>query len=165
LTSDHRGSLKPREGFELSESFKPVDILLVEDNPGDVRLMMELLKEGKVRNRIAVAGDGVEALDFLARRGTHADAFRPDLVLLDLNLPRKDGRDVLAEIREHAELSRIPVVVVTASAADEDVLRSYDLRAAGYVTKPLNVEQFMRIVQQVKNFCLTLMTSPMDDAG
>jgi two-component system, chemotaxis family, response regulator Rcp1 len=88
-----------------------------------------------VRNRIAVAGDGVEALDFLARRGAHVNAFCPDLVLLDLNLPRKDGRDVLAEIRDHAELSRIPVVVLTASAADEDVLRSYDLRAAGYVTK------------------------------
>jgi two-component system, chemotaxis family, response regulator Rcp1 len=153
LTGDNRGQ------------WKPVDILLVEDNPGDVRLMVEFLKEGKVRNRIAVAGDGVEALDFLARRGAYVHAFRPDLVLLDLNLPRKDGRDVLAEIRDHAELSRIPVVVLTTLAADEDVLRSCVLRAACYVTKPLNVEQFIRIVQQVKSFWLTLATAPMDDVG
>jgi two-component system, chemotaxis family, response regulator Rcp1 len=138
---------------------KPVDILLVEDNPGDLRLMLEMLKEGKVRNRIAGAADGVEAHDFLTRRGPQVSAFRPDLVLLDLNLPRMDGRDVLAEIRDHAELSRIPVVVFTSSAEDEDVLRSYDLRAACYVTKPLDVEQFMRIVQQVKSIWFTLMTA------
>jgi two-component system, chemotaxis family, response regulator Rcp1 len=117
-----------------------------------------MLKEGKVRNRIAGAADGVEALDFLTRRGPQVSAFRPDLVLLDLTL-RMDGRDVLAEIRDHAEPSRIPVVVFTSSAEDEDVLRSYDLRAACYVTKPLDVEQFMRIVQQVKSIWFTLMTA------
>ncbi|HUA36166.1 MAG TPA: response regulator [Candidatus Binataceae bacterium] len=141
-------------------SWKEVDILLVEDNPGDIRLTMELLKESKIRNRIEVVTDGESAVDFLYRRGPYANAFRPDLVLLDLNLPGKDGRAVLEEVKNQPQFRQIPVVVLTTSSADEDVLRSYDLRANCYITKPVTIDQFTRIIQQIQNFWLTIVKLP-----
>lgn len=141
-------------------SWKEVDILLVEDNPGDIRLTMELLRESKIRNRIEVVTDGESAVDFLYRRGAHANAFRPDLVLLDLNLPGKDGRAVLEEVKNQPQFRQIPIVVLTTSSADEDVLRSYDLRANCYITKPVTIDQFTRIIQQIQNFWLTIVKLP-----
>src|SRR5690242_15764152 len=120
---------------------RAVEILLVEDNEADVRLTIEALKEGKVRNRLAVARDGVEALEFLRRQGKHQNAARPDLILLDLNLPKKDGREVLAEIKDSEDLKRIPVVVLTTSKAEEDILKTYNLHANCYITKPVDLEQ------------------------
>ena len=138
----------------------PVEILLVEDNPGDVRLTKEALKEGKVYNNLHWAKDGVEALEFLKREGKHAKAPRPDIILLDLNLPKKDGREVLAVIKKDSELKHIPVVVLTTSKADEDVLRSYELHANCYVTKPVDLEKFIQVVQSIDRFWLTVVTLP-----
>src|SRR5438477_1220351 len=131
---------------------RPIDILLVEDNPGDVRLTIEGLKEGKVRNKLHVARDGVEALAFLRQEGEFADAVRPDLILLDLNLPRKDGREVLADIKADPDLKTIPVVVLTTSRADQDVLQSYQLQANCYITKPVDLEQFIGVVKSLEEF-------------
>ena len=142
------------------ESNRPIEILLVEDNPGDVRLTREALRDGKVRNHLSVATDGVEALEFVRRKGTFADAPRPGLILLDLNLPRKDGRQVLAEIKSDPNLSRIPVVILTTSQSDEDILKTYGLHANAYVTKPVDLEQFLKVVQSIENFWLTLVTLP-----
>ncbi|MEO0073914.1 MAG: response regulator [candidate division WOR-3 bacterium] len=139
---------------------RPVEILLVEDNPGDVRLTQEALREAKVRNNLNVVGDGEEAIEFLRRRNRWADAARPDIILLDLNLPKKDGRAVLAEIKADAELRRIPVVVLTTSKAEEDVLRSYDLHANCYVTKPLDFEQFINVVRSIEEFWLQVVRLP-----
>ncbi len=139
---------------------RSVQILLVEDNDGDVRLTKEALKEGKVRNRMNVAKDGVEALAFLRREGEHHDAPRPDLILLDLNLPRKDGREVLEEIKNDDILKRIPVVVLTTSKADEDVLRSYNLHANCYVTKPVDLESFVKVVRSIDDFWFTVVKLP-----
>ena len=130
----------------------PIEILLVEDNPGDVRLVQEAMRAAKMRNRMSVVEDGVDAMAFLRREGRFADAPRPDLILLDLNLPRKDGREVLAEVKADPQLRRIPVVVLTTSQADEDVLRAYDLHANCYVTTPVRFEQFMQVVQAIDNF-------------
>lgn len=141
---------------------RPVEILLVEDNPGDVRLTVEALREGKVRNNLNVAADGVEALAYLRREGRYAGASRPDLILLDLNLPRKDGREVLAEIKEDDELKTIPVVVLTTSSAEQDVLRSYDLHANCYITKPVDLEQFITVVKSIRQFWLTIVTLPKE---
>ena len=138
----------------------PVKILLVEDNPADVRLTIEALKEGKITNRLNVARDGVEALDFLQRRGAFADAPRPDLVLLDLNLPKKDGREVLAEIKRDADLKRIPVVVLTTSQAEEDILKSYNLHANCFISKPVDLEQFIAVVRTIEDFWLTVVSLP-----
>jgi CheY-like chemotaxis protein len=138
----------------------PVEILLVEDNPGDYRLTQEALHEGKVYNNLHWAKDGVEALDFLHQRGKHADAPRPDIILLDLNLPKKDGREVLAEIKEDTDLKSIPVVILTTSKAEEDVLRSYDLHANCYVTKPVDLDKFIVVVQSIDRFWLTIATLP-----
>lgn len=143
---------------------QPVDILLVEDNPGDVRLTVEALKEGKVLNRLHVVEDGVEALAFLHRQGRYANAPRPDLIMLDLNLPKKDGREVLAVIKGDEGLRRIPVVVLTVSGAEEDILKSYDLNANCYITKPVNLDQFIRVVQAIENFWLTIVKLPPDGA-
>ncbi len=143
---------------------EPIEILLVEDSPGDVRLTIEALKEAKIRNVLNVARDGVEALDFLNRRGAFADAPRPDLILLDLNLPRKDGREVLAEIKDHPGLKRIPVVVLTTSRAEEDVLKAYDLHANCYITKPVDFRQFMEIVKSIEDFWLTVVKLPRNDS-
>src|SRR6266545_3612787 len=139
---------------------RPVEILIVEDNPGDVRLTMEALRDAKVHNRLTVASDGVEAMAVLRHAGKYAEAPRPDLILLDLNLPRKDGREVLAEIKADEDLKRIPVVILTSSGADEDVLRSYDLQAACYITKPVDLDQFITVVQSIESFWLTIVTLP-----
>jgi CheY-like chemotaxis protein len=139
---------------------RPIEILLVEDNPGDVRLTIEALKEGKVRNRLSVARDGVEALAFLRREGSHVEASRPDLILLDLNLPKKDGREVLAEIKVDPALRRIPVVVLTTSKAEEDILRTYDLHANCYITKPVDLDQFISVVRSIDDFWLSVVRLP-----
>ena len=139
---------------------KPIEILLIEDNPGDVRLTKEVLMEGKVRNRLQVVADGVEAMAFLRRENNYAEAPRPDLILLDLNLPKKDGREVLQEIKADHQLRRIPVVVLTTSAADEDILRSYELRANCYITKPVDLNQFIRVVRTIETFWLTIVSLP-----
>jgi chemotaxis family two-component system response regulator Rcp1 len=143
-----------------SGSGRPIEILLVEDNPGDVRLTIEGLRESKVRNNLHVAADGVAALEFLRRDGTYADAPRPDLILLDLNLPKKDGREVLAEIKADPALRTIPVVVLTTSSAEKDVLRTYELQAASYITKPVDLEQFITVVKSIEDFWLTIVTLP-----
>ncbi len=139
---------------------RPIEILLVEDNPGDVRLTKEALLEGKVNNRLSVARDGVEALDFLHRRGEFSDAPLPDIILLDLNMPRKDGRQVLEEIKAHPELRRIPVVVLTTSRAEEDVLRSYDLYVNCYITKPVDMDQFVQVIRGIDQFWFNVVTLP-----
>jgi two-component system, chemotaxis family, response regulator Rcp1 len=141
-----------------------IKVLLVEDNPGDVRLTKEALKEGKMLNRVTVVGDGVEALSFLRRQGKYADAGQPDLILLDLNLPKKDGRQVLAEIKADPGLKRIPVVVLTTSSAEEDILKTYDLHANCYVTKPVDLEQFMHVVKSIEDFWVTVVKLPSEDA-
>ncbi len=138
----------------------PIEILLVEDNPGDVRLVQEAMRAAKMRNRMSVVEDGVDAMAFLRREGHFADAPRPDLILLDLNLPRKDGREVLAEVKADPQLRRIPVVVLTTSQAEEDVLRAYDLHANCFVTKPVQFEQFMQVVQAIDNFWVNVVTLP-----
>ena len=129
---------------------RPIEILLVEDNPGDVRLTQEALGEAKVRNNLAVARDGVEALSYLRREPPFQDATRPDLILLDLNLPRKDGREVLSEIKADPTLRRLPVVVLTTSSAEKDVLESYNLYANCYITKPVDLDQFVGIVSSIE---------------
>jgi chemotaxis family two-component system response regulator Rcp1 len=146
----------------MSERTKgaPVEILLVEDNPADVRLTQEALKEGKVFNNLHWSKDGVEALEFLRRQGKHAGVPRPDIILLDLNLPKKDGREVLEEIKRDETLKRIPVVVLTTSKAEEDVLRTYNLHANCYVTKPVDLEKFMVVVKSIDIFWLTVVTLP-----
>lgn len=139
---------------------RPIDILLVEDNPGDVRLTQEILKESKVRNNLMVVDNGLDALTLLRREGRYRDAARPELILLDLNLPRKDGREVLAEIKRDDQLRRIPVVILTTSKADEDVLRTYDLHANCYVTKPVGLEQFVTVVKSIHDFWLAIVKLP-----
>jgi chemotaxis family two-component system response regulator Rcp1 len=143
-----------------SHTGRPIEILLVEDNPGDVRLCQEALKDSKVLNNLHVTADGVEALEFLRRQGKFADAIRPDLILLDLNLPRKDGREVLAEIKEDEYLRRIPVVILTVSSAEEDILRTYNLHANCYITKPVDFDQFTKVVQQIEDFWFTIVKLP-----
>jgi CheY-like chemotaxis protein len=135
-------------------------ILLVEDNPGDVRLTREALKEGKILNDLSVVGDGVEALAYLRREDGYAGAERPDLILLDLNLPKKDGREVLEEIKRDGDLKKIPVVVLTTSAAERDVLKAYDLHANCYIAKPVDLGQFMKVVQLIEDFWLTIVRLP-----
>lgn len=141
-------------------SVEPINILLVEDNPGDVRLTVEALREGKVHNQLSVVHDGVETLAFLRREGEFAEAPRPDVILLDLNLPKKDGREVLAEIKADERLRRIPVVVLTTSKAEEDILRSYALHANCYVTKPVDLEQFITVVRSIEDFWFSIVRLP-----
>ena len=146
-----------------SEAFgKPVEILLVEDNPGDVRLTQEAFKDGKMLNKLHVVEDGMEALAFLKREGKYTGAPRPELILLDLNLPRKDGRDVLAEIKADRDLKRIPVVILTTSRSEEDILRSYDLNANCYITKPLELDKFIEIVKSIEDFWLAIVKLPTE---
>jgi chemotaxis family two-component system response regulator Rcp1 len=140
-----------------------IEVLLVEDNPGDVRLTKEALKEAKVRNNLHVVEDGVAALRFLRREGEYNSAPRPDLILLDLNLPKKDGREVLEEIKADNALKTIPVVVLTTSHAEEDIVRSYNLHANCYVTKPVDLDQFIRIVKSIEDFWLTIVRLPPVD--
>lgn len=142
---------------------EPVEVLLIEDSEADVRLTIEALKEAKVRNRLAVAEDGVDAMARLRNEGPYQNAPRPDLILLDLNLPRKDGRQVLKEIKEDPELRRIPVVILTTSKAEEDVVRAYDLHANCYITKPVDFTQFMNVVRSIKDFWLSIVKLPPND--
>jgi chemotaxis family two-component system response regulator Rcp1 len=138
----------------------PIEILLVEDNAGDARLAVEALKEGKVLNNLSVARDGVEAMAFLHREGEYAGAPRPDLILLDLNMPKKDGREVLAEIKTDENLKSIPVVILTTSAAERDIIKSYNLHANCYITKPVDLNQFIEVIQSIEGFWLTLVKLP-----
>jgi CheY-like chemotaxis protein len=141
---------------------RPIEILLVEDNPGDARLAKEAIREGKVHNRLNWVPDGVEALAYLAKEGNYKDAPRPDLILLDLNLPRKDGREVLAQIKGNPALMSIPVVVLTTSQAEEDILRAYHLNANCYITKPVDLEQFIKVVRTIEDFWLTIVKLPSE---
>ena len=139
---------------------RTIVILLVEDNPGDARLTQEAMRDTKMTNLMHVVEDGVEAMQFLRRQGRYGDAPRPDLILLDLNLPKKDGRAVLAEIKTDSDLKRIPVVVLTTSRAEEDVMAAYDLHANAYVTKPVDLAQFMKIVALIDEFWINVVTLP-----
>jgi two-component system, chemotaxis family, response regulator Rcp1 len=141
-------------------SSRPIEILLVEDNPGDIRLTLEAFKEGKIRNHFMVMNDGVEALAYLRREGRHAKAVQPELILLDLNLPKKDGREVLAEIKADERLLKIPVIVLTTSAAEDDVAKAYSRHANCYITKPADLDEFLRVVQSIESFWLTLVKLP-----
>ncbi len=141
---------------------RPVEILLVEDNPGDVRLTQEAFKENKVRNSLNVVEDGLEAMAFLHRASKYNEAPRPDLILLDLNLPKKDGREVLAEIKEDPNLKSIPVVVLTTSKAEEDIIKNYNLHANCYITKPVDLEQFIVVVKSIEDFWLTIVKLPSE---
>jgi len=146
--------------MEVESRGEPIEILIVEDNPGDMRLTVEALKEEKVVNNLSVAQDGVVALEFLLREGEYANAPRPDFILLDLNLPRMDGREVLAAIKSNEALQRIPVVVLTTSEAEQDILKAYNLKANGYVTKPLDLDRFMQAIITIENFWLTVVKLP-----
>ncbi|MEM7796009.1 MAG: response regulator [Cyanobacteria bacterium P01_C01_bin.118] len=137
-----------------------IDVLLVEDSPSDAKLTAKTFQKAKVLNNLHIVEDGVEAMDFLRRVGDYQDAPRPDLILLDLNLPKKDGRKVLAEIKDDPELCNIPVVVLTTSEAEEDILRSYALRANCYITKPVTLKQFIRVVESIEEFWLTVVKLP-----
>ncbi|MBW5445626.1 response regulator [Cohnella sp. CFH 77786] len=137
-----------------------VEILLVEDNPGDVRLIVEVLKEGKIRNRLNVALDGEQALAYLRREGEYQGAVQPDIILLDLNLPKIDGHGVLAVIKEDPALRHIPVIVLTTSEADQDILKAYEHHANCYITKPVDLEQFLGVVRSLENFWLTIVKLP-----
>jgi two-component system, chemotaxis family, response regulator Rcp1 len=139
---------------------KAIDILLVEDNPGDVRLTREALRDAKVRNQLSVAADGIEALAYLRREGPHAQATRPDLILLDLNLPRKGGIEVLTEIRADEQLTSIPVVILTSSQAERDIVQSYKLHANAYVTKPMDLDQFIKVVKAIEDFWFEIVWLP-----
>ena len=145
----------------VPELVKPIEILLIEDNLGDVRLTMEALKEAKVVNHLTVLKDGEEALTYLRRQGPYAHATRPHLILLDLNLPRKDGREVLAQIKAEEPLKRIPVVVLTTSEDEQDVLKSYNLHANCYITKPVDLDQFIRVVRSIEDFWLGIVVLPV----
>lgn len=149
--------------MNIKKLVKPIDILLVEDNPGDVRLTQEALKEGKVLINLTVAQDGIEALQILRREGKFHNEHRPDLILLDLNLPKKDGREVLEEIKQDPNLRRIPVAILTTSSAEEDVVRSYDLHANCFITKPLDIDQFINRIKAIEDFWFTIVTLPPDD--
>lgn len=142
------------------EISKNIEILLVEDNPADIRLAQEAFKDAKVHNILYTVGDGEEAMAFLRREGKYADAARPDLILLDLNLPKKDGREVLAEIKTDERLKLIPVVILTVSKDEEDILKTYNLHANCYITKPIDFEQFMKVVKGIEEFWLTIVKLP-----
>lgn len=139
-----------------------VEILLVEDNPGDVRLTKEGLKGSRIAHRITVVGDGVEAMAYLKREDDYRDAPRPDIILLDLNLPRKDGREVLAEIKGNPDLRRIPVIVLTSSKAEQDIINAYDLHANCYIRKPINLNEFTQMLQNFEQFWMAMVTLPVD---
>jgi chemotaxis family two-component system response regulator Rcp1 len=149
--------------MESTNCGRPVEVLLVEDNPGDVRLTMEALKDGKMSNRLSVVGDGEDALAFLRRQGKYADVPRPDLILLDLNLPRKDGREVLTEIKADEGLRRIPVVVLTTSSAERDIFKTYELHANCYITKPVDFDQFITVVRSIEDFWFTIVRLPRSE--
>lgn len=141
----------------------PIEILLVEDNPGDVRLTQEAFKEAKIRNNLSIARDGEEAMAYLRKEGQYSGATRPVIILLDLNLPKKDGREVLAEVKADESLMQIPVVILTTSSAEEDIVKTYKLHANCYITKPVDLDQFMKIVQTIEDFWLTVVRLPKKD--
>lgn len=149
--------------MNTTEMGEAVKILLVEDNPGDVRLTMEAFKDGKICNHLDVVMDGEEALAFLHREGKYANESLPNLILLDLNLPKKDGREVLMEIKNDKELKRIPVVVLTTSVAEKDILKTYDLHANCYITKPVDFDQFITVVKSIEDFWLTIVKLPRSE--
>lgn len=151
--------------MQTSKNVRPVQILLVEDNPGDVGLTIEALKEAKVLNKLTVVKDGIEALSLLRRQGQHAHAARPDLILLDLNLPKKDGREVLAEIKADDNLKRIPVIILTTSENEQDVVKSYNLHANCYITKPLDLDRFIKVVKSIEDFWLGIVVLPKNGKG
>jgi CheY-like chemotaxis protein len=146
--------------MKVGEQSRPIEILLVEDNAGDVRLVKEALEENKFLNNLHVARDGVEAMKFLHKEGEYANAVRPDLILLDLNLPKKDGREVLAEVKVDEDLKRIPVVIMTISKDEEDILKTYNLHANCYITKPIDLDQFIKVVKSVESFWLAIVELP-----
>ena len=148
--------------MNTSNFYRPVEILLVEDSPSDADLTVEALSDGKVVNNLHWVEDGVEALAFLGRQGKYSDAPRPDLILLDLNLPKKDGREVLAQIKADPQLKIIPVVILTTSAAERDVLKTYELNANCYVTKPIDLEQFISVVKLIEAFWLAVVKLPLE---
>jgi chemotaxis family two-component system response regulator Rcp1 len=141
-------------------SIQPIEILLVEDNPGDSRLAKEALKDSKLMNALYIVEDGVEAMNFLYMKGKYSKMPRPDLIILDLNLPKKDGREVLAEIKTDDNLKRIPVVILTISKAEEDILKTYNLHANCFITKPIDLDQFMKVVKSIEDFWLTIVKLP-----
>lgn len=141
-------------------SMHPIEILLVEDNPGDARLAKEALKESKLMNNLSFAEDGVEAMNFLYKKGKYSKAPRPDLIILDLNLPKKDGREVLEEIKTDINLKRIPVVILTISKAEEDILKTYNLHANCFISKPIDLDQFIKVVKSIEDFWLTIVKLP-----
>jgi CheY-like chemotaxis protein len=149
--------------METTASVRPIDILLVEDNPGDVDLARYALGMGKMHNAMHVVPDGIAAMDFLRKKGTYAQSPRPDLIILDLNLPKKDGRQVLAEIKGDESLKRIPVVILTTSRAEEDILKTYNLHANCYITKPIDLKQFLHVVQSIERFWLSIVVLPNGD--
>lgn len=143
-----------------TRSSKPIEILLVEDSPGDIRLIQEALQEAKVRNRMSVVGDGVEALAYLRRQEGYTRVTRPGLILLDLNLPKKNGFEVLQEVKADEALKRIPVVILTTSQAEQDIVKSYELYANAYITKPVDLEQFLSVVKAIEDFWLEIVRLP-----
>ena len=145
---------------DVGQTESHIEILLVEDNPGDVRLMKEALKECKQSNILHVAKDGVEAMNFLRNQGTYRNAVRPDIIILDLNLPKKDRREVLAEVKEDKNLKRIPVVILTTSRAESDILRSYDLHANCYINKPVDLDEFVNVVKSIEDFWFCIVKLP-----
>jgi CheY-like chemotaxis protein len=144
----------------MKTNIRPIEILLVEDSPSDAEFTIEALKEAKMRNHLSLVEDGVQAMEFLRRQGKYAQAPRPDLIMLDLNLPRKDGREVLAELKADEKLKMIPVVVLTTSRAEQDVLRAYQLHANCYITKPVDFQQFLNVVRSIESFWLFVVTLP-----
>jgi two-component system, chemotaxis family, response regulator Rcp1 len=148
-----------------SDQGRAIEILLVEDSPSDTDLTLEALKDFKVRNHVSVVEDGVKAMDFLRRRGEYAQAPRPDLIMLDLNLPRKDGREVLAEIKGDEQFRMIPIVVLTTSGAEQDILRAYQLNANCYITKPVDFSQFLEVVRSIETFWLYVVALPPAPKG
>jgi len=146
--------------MKFSKKIRPVEILLVEDNPGDIRLTKEAMKEAKIINNLNVVEDGVEALAFLRKKEKFKDVNRPDIILLDLNLPKKNGREVLAEIKQDINLKQIPVVILTVSKAEEDVIRSYELHANCFITKPVDMDQFIKVVKSLENFWFSIVKLP-----
>ena len=144
----------------FSKRIRPVEILLVEDNPGDVRLTKEAIKEAKIINNLNVVEDGVEALAYLRKKGKFKDANRPDIIFLDLNLPKKNGREVLAEIKQDINLKQIPVVILTVSKAEEDVIKTYELHANCFITKPVDMDQFIKVVKSLENFWFSIVKLP-----
>ena len=148
--------------MNVERIIKPIEILMVEDNPGDARLAKEAFKETKIYNNLNIVGDGVEAMAFLNQEGKYTSAPRPDLILLDLNIPKKDGREVLEEIKTDEHLGRIPVVILTTSQAEEDILKTYNLHANCYINKPIDLGQFIRVVQSIETFWLTIVRLPAE---